>query len=144
MLQIRASSPLFRLRTAEQIIELVHFHNTGPDQDPGLIVMSIQDDINDPIDPDNEIIFVLFNADPNRVQFQLTEWEVDGLRLHPILQDDPYLSSANFNANNQTFTIPGRSTVVFIGQIQPVEKAMDVEQLKSDANRSNPTGEQKK
>ena len=36
MLQIRNSSPLFRLTTAEQVSDRLVFANTGPDQLPGL------------------------------------------------------------------------------------------------------------
>ena len=41
LLSIRKSSPLFRLPDAESIINQVQFHNTGPDQIPGLITMSM-------------------------------------------------------------------------------------------------------
>ena len=43
MLAIRQSSPLFRLRTAPEVISRLAFHNTGPSQVPGLIVMSLDD-----------------------------------------------------------------------------------------------------
>ncbi|HEX6386730.1 MAG TPA: pullulanase-type alpha-1,6-glucosidase, partial [Anaerolineae bacterium] len=45
MLQIRRSSPLFRLQTAAAIQERLAFHNTGPEQVPGLIVMSLSDTV---------------------------------------------------------------------------------------------------
>jgi len=41
-LRIRKSSPLFRLRTEQQVRECLSFLNTGPDQIPGLIVMCLQ------------------------------------------------------------------------------------------------------
>ena len=40
---IRQSSKLFRLTTAQDIIDRVGFHNTGSNQTQGLIVMSLDD-----------------------------------------------------------------------------------------------------
>jgi len=113
-LQIRNSSPLFRLHTDKLIKKLVDFHNTGPDQIPGLIVMSIRDDPFTPIDPNFDVVFVLFNADPQNVTFRLTGWDIQNLELHPLIIGDPIFSETSFKEDNQTFSIPGRSTVVFI------------------------------
>lgn len=41
LLKIRKSTPLFRLRSGQDVIDLVHFDNIGPDQIPGLIVMRL-------------------------------------------------------------------------------------------------------
>ncbi|MCJ7700492.1 MAG: pullulanase-type alpha-1,6-glucosidase [Anaerolineales bacterium] len=122
LLQIRQSSPLFRLQSAQQILDLVHFHNTGPDQIPGLIVMSINDQPSPQLDPAYDVVFVLFNADPKPLSFHLKEWRVDNLTLHPVQNDDPYLSRASFDPDTQTFIVPGRSTVVFVGD-QPVQSS---------------------
>lgn len=35
MLEVRRSTPLFRLPTADEIVARLAFHNTGPDQIPG-------------------------------------------------------------------------------------------------------------
>lgn len=115
LLQIRAGSPLFHLPTEQQVINQVRFHNTGPDQVPGLIAMSISDDPVANLDPDYEVIFVLFNADPRTITFKLTQWRVENLQLHPALTQDAVTSLANFNTDTQSFIIPGRSTVVFVG-----------------------------
>ena len=96
LLQIRASSQLFHLSSSEQINELVKFHNTGPDQVPGLIVMSIQDDASIEIDPNYEVIFVVFNSDPAPIQFNLQSWKVENLFLHPVLETEPGYESAGF------------------------------------------------
>ena len=42
MLVIRKTSGLFRLRTADEIKKAVSFYNVGPDQIPGLIVERIE------------------------------------------------------------------------------------------------------
>jgi len=115
LLQIRTGTPLFHLPTEQQVIDQVRFHNTGPEQVPGLIVMSISDEPAANLDPDCEVIFVLFNADPRTLTFKLTQWRAENLQLHPALAQDAVASLANFNADTQSFIIPGRSTVVFIG-----------------------------
>src|SRR5690606_10996101 len=61
-LQIRRSSPLFRLRTADVVIQRLEFHNTGADQIPGVIVMSISDQVGENLDPNYAMIAVIFNA----------------------------------------------------------------------------------
>jgi pullulanase len=114
-LQIRGSSPLFRLQTAAQIQDLVRFYNTGPEQEPGLIVMSISDDPMEPIDLIYEVAFVLFNADPEAIRYQLVGWKIAGLRLHPMLETLDLASQGSFDEATQSFQVPGRSTVVFVG-----------------------------
>ena len=61
-LRIRQSSVLFRLRTEQDVIDRVAFHNTGPDQIPGVIVMSISDMVGENLDPEHDMIVTLFNA----------------------------------------------------------------------------------
>src|SRR5437764_2219621 len=41
LLQIRQDSTLFRLRTGQDVIDRLKFHNVGPNQAPGLVAMSI-------------------------------------------------------------------------------------------------------
>jgi pullulanase len=107
LLEIRRSSPLFRLQTAAQVQEMVRFHNTGPDQIPGLIVQSIADLGNEDIDPDREAIFVLINARPDDVEFTV-DWLVgQELTLHPLL------TGSSFDSATGTFTVPGRTAAVF-------------------------------
>ena len=47
LLNIRMTSPLFRLTTAEDIIDRIGFHNIGERQQRGLIAMSIDDGISE-------------------------------------------------------------------------------------------------
>jgi pullulanase/glycogen debranching enzyme len=115
-LQIRKSSPLFHLPTADDIQERLVFYNTGPDQIPGLIVMSLSDLTDTDIDPNFEFIVVLFNADDAEVTFthpELTDME---LVLHPVLvsSHDSLVQTSTFDAATGTFTIPARTTAVFV------------------------------
>ncbi len=109
---IRKSSPLFRLQTSEQIKEQVQFHNTGPDQVPGLIVMSISDNAEKRLDMNYDLIVVLWNADPDEVNFTLENLDAGELDLHPLILD-AHNSRASYDVGSQTFTLPGRSAVVF-------------------------------
>ncbi|TVQ10187.1 MAG: DUF3372 domain-containing protein, partial [Balneolaceae bacterium] len=70
-LQVRYSSPLFRLATADEIHKRVAFHNTGPGQAPGLIVMSISDGAcaGEPLDDELDGILVIFNASDEPQRF---------------------------------------------------------------------------
>jgi pullulanase len=115
MLQIRRSSPLFRLETAEQVQERLAFHNTGPDQIPGLIVMSLSDMVGEALDPQHAAIVVLFNARPERQSFAIADFSGQEFGLHPVLAARSDSSvHGEYDVNSGTFTAPGRSAVVFV------------------------------
>ncbi|MEM8857855.1 MAG: pullulanase-type alpha-1,6-glucosidase [Chloroflexota bacterium] len=108
LLQIRNSSPLFRLRTAEQVNERVAFHNTGEDQLPGLIVMSIDDSGDERIDPNYDKIVVLFNGRADEVTFEVPDLAGLDLKLH----HQQSTLAASFA--DGVFTVPGVTTAVFV------------------------------
>ena len=114
LLQIRQSSPLFRLQTADQIMEMLAFHNTGVDQVAGLIVMSVTDTQN--IDDNYGSVIVIFNASPDAVDFTEADFVDMGLELHPIFVNsgDAIVQTSTFDASTGTFTVPGRTTAVFV------------------------------
>ncbi|MEN8172082.1 MAG: pullulanase-type alpha-1,6-glucosidase [Chloroflexota bacterium] len=111
MLQIRKSSPLFRLETSDQIKEIVSFHNTGPEQIPGLIVMSLSDYADQRIDPNYDLVIVFFNASADEANFSLKEFDAGDMILHPILQES---LDASYSANSNTFHMSSMSTAVFV------------------------------
>ena len=115
-LQIRTSSPLFRLRTDDQIMRMLHFHNTGPDAIPGLIVMSIADigEGGDDVDAANELAVVLFNAQPDSVIFTDATLAEMGLALHPQFAENKRYADAAYDAATGEFTVPARSAAVFL------------------------------
>ncbi|HUS95088.1 MAG TPA: pullulanase-type alpha-1,6-glucosidase [Patescibacteria group bacterium] len=142
LLRIRRSSPLFRLQTAEEIQARLAFLNTGPQQIPGLIVMSLSDvGQAENLDPQADMILVLFNATPKEQEFILPDdlAEID-FGLHPeqaLLSD----STLRGEANGGVVHLPARSTTVLVAlegvfsQVQDtIETAREVEpQLNEEA-----------
>lgn len=121
MLQIRKSSPLFRLQTGQQIIDRLRFHNTGPEMIPGLIVMSIADEPGEDLDPNYGGLIVLFNANDEAQTFPMPGALGGTPARHPIqaASADPVVRTASYDAAAKSFTVPGRTTAVFV--IAPAE-----------------------
>lgn len=116
LLEIRKSTPLFRLRSAEAIERDVSFFNSGPEQIPGLIVMRIQATGGE-ASPWGQVV-VLFNATPQQVQFSDPAFEGAELSLHPVQQasaDERIQMWAGFVPRTGMFTVPARTTLVFVG-----------------------------
>jgi len=111
MLKVRSSSPLFRLRTGQDVRERVEFHNTGPAQTPGLVVMSLRGN-------KNIEIVVLFNASPDAQSFYLETGEDGEFELHPVLEHshDPVVRQAAYDDDSYTFYVPARTTAVFVAE----------------------------
>jgi pullulanase-type alpha-1,6-glucosidase len=118
LLEIRDSSPLFRLQTEADVMARLQFLNTGRDQTPGVIVMSLSDKIaNLPdLDPAHEQIVVVFNASDTAQDFTAAGAAGLGFRLHPVQASsaDALVRGASFNPVTGTFSVPARTTAVFI------------------------------
>jgi pullulanase-type alpha-1,6-glucosidase len=116
--RIRTSSPLFRLETAAEIQDRLTFANTGPSQTPGLIVMSIRDDVDGlaDLDPMWEGVEVLVNATDEPVSHTDPSRVGAPVELHPVLVGsvDDVVRSATFDPATGTFSIPARTTAVFV------------------------------
>ncbi len=115
LLRIRQSSPLFRLQTAEDIHNRLQFHNTGPDQLPGLIVMTISDvEQAANLDPNADMVMVLFNANPESVSFTLP----DGLSQTEFIlhAEQALLSDSTLRGElvDGVAQLPPRSTTVLM------------------------------
>lgn len=129
MLQVRRSSPLFRLQTAEEIMARLQFHNTGPEQIPGLIVMSLSDQVGADLDPQFDRIVVLFNANNQAQTFAIADLAGLEMVLHPVLaaSGDGRYTEMSYDAATGTFAVPGRSTAVFVLPEVVEEAAVEVE-----------------
>jgi hypothetical protein len=114
MLAIRKTSGLFRLRTADEIKKSVSFFNTGPSQVPGLIVERISNTAKACFPVSQAVVLV--NATPQSQVFSDPAFRHQPLILHPVqaFSSDPVVKTAKFQAQSGTFTVPARTTAVFI------------------------------
>lgn len=124
-LRIRGSSPLFRLQNAEEIQARVRFHNTGPAQIPGLIAMSLANEVDGvgsngsgfaKLDPRYREILVLFNTNSKARSFRHSDLIGRSFQLHPLQIDgvDEIVRSAAFDPAKGSLSVPGRTTAVFV------------------------------
>jgi len=124
MLAVRASSALFRLTEAAEVQDRVAFHNTGPSQLPGVIVMSISDETGAPeLDPTAEAMWALFNPTDDPITFGAVAAVGKVVELHPVLaaSSDAVVKTSSFDSATGEFTVPARTTAVFV-QLQDVKK----------------------
>jgi len=118
VLSIRRSSPLFRLRTAADVQARLRFHNTGPGQTPGLLVMELLDRVDGlpEIDAAWSRVVVLFNATTSEAVYATPGWKQGAFVLHPVQvgSGDPVVRTASFDASRGAFRVPARTTAVFV------------------------------
>ncbi len=117
LLTIRKSTPLFRLRTGDDVKSRVEFWNTGPKQVPGLIVMSVSDEVEgmENLDPEHRSVVVVINATADEVSFRNDAFEDREFMLHPVLAEsaDEVVRDAGYEPDG-TFMVPGRTAAVFV------------------------------
>jgi pullulanase/glycogen debranching enzyme len=117
LLAIRKDSSLFRLRTAQDVSERLKFHNVGPDQVPGVIVMEI--DGNEPgkyAGAQYKGVVVVFNADKVAKTIAVPALKGRKLQLHRIQRNgsDEVVKASNYASASGSFSIPARTTAVFV------------------------------
>ncbi|MBA3470812.1 MAG: DUF3372 domain-containing protein [Herpetosiphonaceae bacterium] len=119
ILRLRKSSKLFRLETAAAINSRVSI--TTPKD--GLIALGLSDATGADLDPSYEYIMVLFNANKVPQTYQVGALAGMGFSLHPLQNDavdaDAVVKTASFNTTNGTFSIPARTTAVFVSTSAP-------------------------
>jgi pullulanase len=123
MLRLRRASPLFRLRTAEDIAARLTFHHTGPEATPGVIVFELRDDLSSvaDLDPAVDRLLVVINASPDRVNLSVPGADRPWL-VHPLLAegaDAPTLHGAAVYAANGRASVPALTSVVFVAPAPP-------------------------
>jgi pullulanase len=116
LLQIRASSKLFRLRSADEIVQRLHFYNTGSLQEPTVVVGHL-----DGRGYDAGFTDVLYFVNVDKVAHALPiAAEKNKLyRLHPVHRaagaaDHRPAEAASYEPTTGTFTIPPRTAVVYV------------------------------
>lgn len=121
LLEIRYSSPLLRLRTANAIQERVRFYNTGPSWIPGVIVMGIEDGHNgvpglSQLDSIYSYIVVVINVCPTEVSFSSYALRAKSFQLHPVQMNstDTIVKNSTYDASAGRFKVPSRTTSVFV------------------------------
>jgi pullulanase/glycogen debranching enzyme len=116
-LAIRADSTLFRLRTAQDVIDRLKFYNVGPDQVPGVVAMSL-----DGTQPGRypgaqyKAVVVVFNVDKVARTIAIPELKGRKLQLHRIQRNgsDDVVKASSFDGSGGTFAIPARTAAVFV------------------------------
>ena len=118
LLQIRFSSPLFRLGTAQLVQERVTFPTGGPNQTPGVIVMAIDDRAGRDLDPRSEGVVVVFNASDEDTTQTVESLAGGRYALHPVQAagGDPVVRGSSYEAASGAFTVPARTVAVFVTQ----------------------------
>jgi len=117
-LRIRYSTPLLRLSSAKEIHKRLKYHNTGSNQIPGIIAMSISDGdcVDNSIDQNYDGILIIFNSHIDELSIQLNGFE--DMRLHPIQETGADEVVRKTSVINNTFTIPGLTAAVFVKEEQ--------------------------
>ncbi len=112
LLKIRSDSALFQLDNAREVQRRLQFHNTGPEQQPGVIAYSLADGprAGRDLDPRYSSLMVVINASDKRIRLS----GADGYRLHPLLEGsvDPIARQAT--VSNGEFEVPAFTTTVFV------------------------------
>jgi len=117
LLKIRASSTLFRLRTADDIKARLKFLNTGSGQNPVVIAASL--DGNGYAGAGFKRVVYLINADKNEQTLTAPSETGLALELHPVHKaagaaDQRVATGARFDGATGRFTLPARSAAVFV------------------------------
>lgn len=113
-LAIRASSPLFRLRSAQDIRQRLDFPDAGPAQNPALVVGHL--DGAGMADAGYREAMYLINAGTSAQSATLPAQAGKSYVLHPVLRDgaDARARQARFDPRDGRFTVPARTAVVFV------------------------------
>jgi hypothetical protein len=83
--------------------------------------MSLSDEMDKDLDREHERIVVLFNANDQPQTFSAAELAGHKLALHRVQRSsvDPLVKTSRFNRSTGAFTIPGRTTAVFVEYERP-------------------------
>jgi pullulanase len=117
LLRIRASSTLFRMRTAEDVRTRLSFRNTGPRQNP-LVIAAHLDGDGYPGAGFREILYFI-NVSPQPQTLTLPEDADKRYALHPVQRaqnaaDTRAAAQAQYDARRGVFIIPARTAVVYV------------------------------
>ncbi|NHZ92990.1 DUF3372 domain-containing protein [Massilia sp. CCM 8733] len=116
LLTIRASSTLFRMRSAHDVGKRLRFHNTGSKQVPTVIAAHI--DGTGYAGAGFAGVAYFINVDKMAHTLDVAELRGKRLRLHPVhaapTAADQRAAASTYDSATGRFTIPARSAVVFV------------------------------
>jgi pullulanase len=115
LLRIRASSSLFRLRTADDVKQRLRFYNRGAKQTATVVVAHL----NGTDYPDAAFRDVVYLINVDKLPQSVTTPELVGLplTLHPVHKfgaDKRARTDATFDMTTGRFSVPSRSAIVFV------------------------------
>ncbi len=116
MLQVRKSTRLFRLGRSDEVQRRLAFANLGPQQVPGVLVMSIDNAGEGRLDDPFSALLVIVNARRGDFEGEESSLKGVGFELHPVLaaSADPATRSSRFDPATGKLFVPGRTTAVFV------------------------------
>ncbi|MDO5721711.1 MAG: pullulanase-type alpha-1,6-glucosidase [Actinomycetaceae bacterium] len=134
LLQVRTSSPLFSLGSAELIGERVTFPASGEGAVPGLIVMHIEDGGGSGVDVDEQIdgALVAINATPLAASAKLGELAGRDYRVNAVQAggvDAETMKEVSWEASSGELSVPARTAVVLFAAAKDDEPVVPVEPI---------------
>lgn len=125
LLKLRFSTPLFRLGSASLIEQKVTFPGSGPDADPGVVVMSISDEPGwdkaarrwtKDVDKSLDGVLVVLNASDEPTTQTVSALAGHKLVLSPVQArgSDPVVRTTTWDKVTGTVTVPPRTVAVLV------------------------------
>jgi hypothetical protein len=125
LLRLRFSTPLFRLGTADLIEQKVSFPGSGPDADPGVVVMAIDDEPGwdsasrrwaKDVDKKLDGVLVVVNGSDEATTQTVADLAGHRLSLSPVQArgSDPVVKGTTWNRATGTVTVPPRTVAVLV------------------------------
>jgi pullulanase len=112
LLKIRASSTLFRMRSAADIRQRLRFYNTGSKQEPTVIAAHL--DGRGYAGARFKDIAYFINVD--KVAHSVVAEAGKHYRLHPAHRADPRAREASYDSRSGAVSIPARTAVVYVAE----------------------------
>lgn len=116
LLRLRHSTDLLRLGDADAIREKVTFPDAGTEQEPGVIVMSVDDLVGADADPALDGLLAVFNASPEPVTQTVEALAGRDYVLSPVQAQgsDAVVKETAWDAATGTVTVPARTVAVLV------------------------------
>ncbi|MEV4348670.1 pullulanase-type alpha-1,6-glucosidase [Actinoplanes sp. NPDC049596] len=113
LLKIRGSSPVFGLPTAAEVQKRLSFPLSGAAETPGVITMTLD---GRGLDRRWKSVTVVFNGTSAAATQTVPALAGQAVSLHPVHRGsaDPLVRTAAFTKSTGTFTVPARTTAVFV------------------------------